>query len=118
MYMYFVGKLLCQVTLVSRLCCGCFQAVYRCIYCFWDCCIIFGQVLQMDGNLSFCCYAAEFLIKNVGFGLLCWVWNSTSQSHSRVSGAWDLGARQVVSELEVWVTLGLCGKWVQSSGLR
>ena len=32
----------------------------------------------------------------------CWVWNSASHPHSRVSGAWDSGARQVVSELEVW----------------
>ena len=31
--------------------------------------------------------------------VVCWV---VSHSQPRVPGAWDAGARQVVSELEVW----------------
>ena len=37
-------------------------------------------------------------------GVLCWV---VSHSQPRVPGAWDAGARQVVSEPEVWKPLVL-----------
>ena len=45
MYMYFGWQTVMPSDCSQQTMLWMFQAVHRCIYCFWDCCMIFGQVL-------------------------------------------------------------------------